>query len=189
MRRVRLAVAGLVAVAALAGCSGGEEAAQTLPSTSRTAASPSPTLPPLGPADFPVPPEARQQTPDGVKAFTDYYISLINRLETDLDSRYLKALSSACTECDRIAADADADKAKGYSYSGGTLTLTSKGAATLSQFSGEIAFVFDQAPLEIRDRQGKRIEDLSSPQLSSLPGGLSTVWSDDHWVVSSLSFG
>ena len=79
MRRVRLAVTGLVAVAALAGCSGSEEASQTLPATSRTSASPSATLPPLGPADFPVPAEARQQTAAGATAFIDYYLGLMNR--------------------------------------------------------------------------------------------------------------
>lgn len=189
MRLVRVAAAVVVGVAVLAGCSDGEKANETLPSTSSTAAETTDSLPPLGPPDLPMPAQAREQTPAGVAAFTDYYVALINRLQRDLDSTYLRLLSSSCAGCDRIATDADNDKAAGYSYRGGELVLTSKGAAVVDDEGGEIAFIVDQAPMEVVDSSGSPIPDLTFAQKNDLPGGLSTLWQKDHWVVSVLSFG
>src|SRR4051794_41564519 len=72
-RSLRL-VAGLAVAAALvAGCSSKHEANDTLPSASQTSASPS--LEPLGPADFPVPEEARTQDAAGAEAALHYYLA------------------------------------------------------------------------------------------------------------------
>jgi hypothetical protein len=189
MRPMRVAAAAVVGVAMLAGCSDGGTANETLPSTSTSAAQPSPRLAPLGPGDLPLPAAARDRTTAGVEAFTDYYIALINRLQSDLDSTYLRLFSRNCAGCDRIAGDADSDKASGFAYRGGTLTLTSKGNAALREDGGEIAFIVDQSPLEVVDSSGNPVPDLVFAQKTGLPGGLSTVWQKDHWVVSALSFG
>jgi hypothetical protein len=69
-------VAGLaVATALVGGCASKHEANDTLPSASET--SPSPSLEPLGPADFPVPAEARTQDAAGAEAALRYYLALI----------------------------------------------------------------------------------------------------------------
>jgi len=189
MRFVRVAAAAAVGVALLAGCSEGRQANETLPSPSSTTAPSSDALPPLGPPDLPMPIEAREQTEAGAQAFTQYYIALINRLPATLDSSPLKQFSSSCDTCDRIAQDADNDKTAGYTYRGGTLTITSLGAAALGNNSAELAFVVDQSPLDVLDAKGTPIADLSSPQLTGLPAGLSLRWSEGHWLVSTLSFG
>ena len=189
---MRLAVAGVGAVlvaAVLAGCSDSEQASTTLPSTSSAAASPSPRAELLQPSDLPLSAAARERTAAGVEAFTDYYIALINHLQVDLDSKYLRFYSKNCTDCDRISGDADSDRSAGYLYQGGTLTITSKGRASLTAEGGQIAFIVDQAPLRVLDRSGQPVAGLDAGQLTGLPGGLSTVWQGDHWVVSSLSFG
>ena len=55
-RRWTAAAVTCLATALLAGCSGGtQQASTTLPTTSAPPAAASPTLSPLGPADFPVP--------------------------------------------------------------------------------------------------------------------------------------
>jgi hypothetical protein len=190
MRRMRGVVATVLGLIFLAGCSDGGTANETLPSTSSTsAAETSDSLAPLGPSDLPLPAAARDRTAAGVEAFTDYYIALINRLQTDLDSSYLRSLSLNCEGCDRIASDADSDSAAGYTYRGGTLALTAKGVAILNDRGGEIAFVVDQAPMEIVDSTGAPVPNLVFAAKTGLPGGLSTVWQKDHWVVSALSFG
>ncbi|WP_222262243.1 DUF6318 family protein [Modestobacter marinus] len=189
MRLVRAAAAAVAGVALLAGCSEGRQANETLPSTSSTAAESSEALQPLGPPDFPMPIEARQQTEAGAQAFTHYYIALINRLPATLDASPLKEFSSSCETCDRIARDAESDKAAGYTYRGGTLSITSLGGAALSDDAAELAFVVDQAPLDVLDATGTPIAELSSPQLKDLPAGLSLTWSEGHWLVSNLSFG
>jgi hypothetical protein len=189
MRLAQVAAGVLVGVAVLAGCSSKEPANDTLPTPSATSAEASETLPPLGPADFPMPAEARERTAEGVEAFTGYYIALINRLLRDLDATYLTQFSRTCSTCDRIARDASSDKASGYSYQGGILTVTSLGLATLTDEGGELAFVVEQEALEVLDASGGPVPDLSTPRLTALPAGLSTVWDTDHWLVSSLSFG
>jgi hypothetical protein len=189
MRLARVAAGALVVGAVLTGCSGKQPANDTLPSAAPTSAESSESLPPLGPPDLPMPTEAREQTPAGVQAFTEYYISLINRLENDLDGSYLRNLSRNCDTCDRIAEDAESDALKGYVYKGGSLTISSMGTATLTQAGGEIAFTVNQAPLDVVAGDGRPVEELTAPQLSELPAGLTTVWSEDHWLISSLSFG
>lgn len=188
MRLVRVAVAAAAMATVLVGCSDGGTANETLPPSS-TSAETSESLAPLGPPDLPMPAEAQERTAAGVEAFTDYYIALINRLQSDLDSTYLRLLSRNCAGCDRIAGDADSDRAAGYGYRGGTLTLTSKGSAALGDGGAEIAFVVDQSPMEVVDSSGNPVPDLVFAQKTGLPGGLSTVWQKDHWVVSVLSFG
>jgi len=189
MRLVRMAAAALAGITLLAGCSDSGGANETLPSTSSTAAETSASLPPLGPPDLPMPAQAREQTPEGVRAFAKYYIELINIASSDLDATYLRSLSRDCDTCNRIADDAEDDRAAGYIYQGGALTITSIGDGALTAEGGEVAFVVDQAPLSVLDPAGQPVEDLTSPQLTDLPAGLSTVWDGDHWLVSSLSFG
>src|SRR5918993_1524107 len=84
VRDLRWLAAGfLVVTAVLTGCSEKQEANTTLPSTS--AAETTEALPELGPADFPVPDEARTKDAAGAEAFLRYYIGLINRTSDVLD--------------------------------------------------------------------------------------------------------
>jgi hypothetical protein len=43
--------------------------------------------------------------------------------------------------------------------------------------------------MEVVDSSGNPVPNLVFAQKTGLPGGLSTVWQKDHWVVSVLSFG
>jgi hypothetical protein len=87
---VRVVAGCLVAVAALSGCAQKQEASTTLPSGSSTSGE---ELPPLGPADFPVPDEARRQTEAGVLAFGNYYFDLSNSSLASRDTSQLRQLS------------------------------------------------------------------------------------------------
>ena len=95
-------VAGLVVgTALLTGCSEKVEANDTLPSTS--AAETTEALPPVGPADFPVPDEARTKDAAGAEAFLRYYIDLINRQQAIPAGQPLRDLGPDCQDCLRIA--------------------------------------------------------------------------------------
>ena len=118
-------VAGLAAGAVLlSGCSGQQEANDTLPGADATPSASEAELPPLGPPDLPMPAEARTQDAAGAEAFVRYYIDLINRTSTVMDAAPLREFSSNCEECSRLARDVDKDLATGYSYDGGQLTIT-----------------------------------------------------------------
>ena len=98
---VRGAVVGLLlATALLSGCAEKQEARDTLPTAS--AAPTTEALPELGPADFPVPDEARTKDAAGAEAFLRYYIEL------SIGSRRsrgqpLRDSAPDCQECLRIA--------------------------------------------------------------------------------------
>ena len=99
---VRLAACAVAASAVLTGCSEKQEASSSLPSA--TSAEPTQEeLPPLGPADMPMPAEARTQDAAGAEAFVRYYIDLINRTSTVMDAQPLRDFSDGCRDCDRIA--------------------------------------------------------------------------------------
>ena len=184
-RSLRL-VAGLaVATALVGGCSSKHEANHTLPSASETSASPS--LEPLGPADFPVPDEARQETEDGVVAFSTYYFELSNYLLKTLDSGPLRELSRNCQTCDDLADGYDADRASGYRYEGGDITVSSTGSALIHDGTAEIAIALHQDAVIVRDASGSEVPTKST-EAYSLSGGMGLVWDSQlsTWLVTQL---
>ena len=85
----------------------------TLPSTS--AAATTEALPPVGPADFPVPDEARTKDAAGAEAFLRYWIDLLNRQQAIPAGQPLRDLGPECHECLRIARNYDEAAACGPS--------------------------------------------------------------------------
>jgi hypothetical protein len=189
MRLVRVAATAVASVAVLAGCSDGGTANETLPSTSTSAAETSESLSPLGPPDLPMPAEAREQTAEGFSSFADYYISLINRLQGNLDSTYLRQFSRNCETCDRLASDADSDARKHFRYDGGTISITAIAPSSLTEAQAEVAFTVNQAAYSVLDESGQQVAGLAGEAAAGLPAGMQGVWSSDHWVVTNLSFG
>jgi len=124
MRVVAVAAAAVVGIAVLAGCSDGEQANDTLPSSSTTATEPSettPALPPMGPADFPMPVEAREMTEAGAEAFLEYYYALEARTTK---GEPLRQLSRNCQVCNYLADQRDADSQAGYVSHRGAYSIT-----------------------------------------------------------------
>ncbi|WP_369132401.1 DUF6318 family protein [Modestobacter sp. I12A-02662] len=187
MRFARVAAAAVAGVALLAGCSEGQQANETLPSTSSTAAPSSDALQPLGPPEFPVPDAAREQTPSGVAAFAAYYLDLSDFLLPSLDSQPLRELSRQCEVCDQLADGYDADRAAGYRYEGGGLTVTSTGTATVEGTHGELSFVLRQEPVAVYDANGDEIVERRSDSYE-LTGGMTLDWDSTRtcWIVTQL---
>lgn len=180
------ALAFLAAGAVLAsGCAEKQEPSTSAPTT---AAEASPTLPPLGPPDFPVPTEARQKTEAGVQAFTRYYIELSNRLLISLDSSPLRALSQGCEDCDSMARGLDKARAAGEHYEGGELAISWLSNAVVKGDSAEVAFLLQQAAVTVRNAQGSMVSEKSSDSFQ-ISGGLSLSWDADRatWVVTTFT--
>ena len=93
-RAARTMAALVVTGGVLTGCSEAEPAGQTLPTTSAQAAPTTEALPPLGPAGFPMAPEARQKTPERAVEFTRYYRTLGHQISEAIhDRQQLRDLS------------------------------------------------------------------------------------------------
>ena len=190
-RAARTMAALVVTGGVLTGCSEAEPAGQTLPTTSAQAAPTTEALPPLGPADFPMPPEARTQDGPGAEAFTRYYIGLINRTSTVMDAVPLREFSQGCADCDRIATDTENDAAQGYRYEGGELTITWMATSPTIGDTADVAFTVDQAPLRVLDNNDAIVPGLSFPAYADLQSGVLASWDSNRttWVVTTLTLG
>jgi hypothetical protein len=178
----------VIGTALLSGCAEKQEANATLPSTSA-----SPTteaLPEVGPADFPVPDEARTKDAAGAEAFLRYYIELINRQRAIPAGQPLRDLGPDCNDCWRIANNYDEVMAAGRRFDGGKLTLND---VTEPQFTGDetsINFGIRQEAVVLVDAAGTPV-DSGMPAQPNLSSGITLVWSeaDDSWLVVSMTLG
>lgn len=191
-RAARTAAALVVATAALAGCSEAEPASATLPSTSAQAAPTTEALPPLGPADFPVPPEAREKTPQGAVEFTRYYIALLWHLgRGPIDPQPLLDLSRGCRLCSQLAESYRSDIEAGYSYGDSTYQFTPYGPGVLSGDTAQVGFQFSEGAFVVFDAQGNRVEERSSQASEVLQSGTVLLWDQSRltWTVTELTIG
>ena len=192
MRLAQVTAGVVVAVAVLSGCSATEPANETLPAPSATSTAASETLPPLGPANFPVPAEAREKTPEGALAFGRYYMTLGDHIgNTDLDATPLLELSRDCSLCQQIARSFEQDRAAGYSYSHSSFTFNEYGLPTVTDDRAELGFVYSQSPYSVVDRSGKLVPARSGQATGQLQSGMLLRWDSAlrTWLVTSLTVG
>ena len=183
------AIALLVATAVLSGCSEKQEASTTLPTTS--AAETTQALPTVGPADFPVPDEARTKDAAGAEAFLRYWIDLLNRQQGIPAGQPIRDLGPECRECLRIAKAFDDAAAAGYRYEGGELSLNDVTEPRLKDDGASIAFGARVEPLTIRDAAGAPVPDGVGDLNPNASSGISLVWSEDvrSWLVVGMTIG
>ncbi|MGY2129973.1 hypothetical protein [Blastococcus sp. SYSU DS0617] len=194
MRRwtLRLTACLVAGCAALTGCSEKQEASRSLPSTSSAAPSKE-ALPPLGPADFPVPAEARAKTPDGALAFAEYYMMLGVKIgEGRVASDVLLDLSTdECRLCERIARSLAEDRAAGYTYLGNSTTFEELGPPLIDDESAEIGFLFSQSSYTVLDASGQEVPARAGQAAEDLQSGMILIWNSglSSWLVSNLTVG
>lgn len=184
-------VAGLAAGAVLlSGCSGQQEANDTLPGADATPSASEAELPPLGPPDLPMPAEARTQDAAGAEAFVRYYIDLINRTSTVMDAAPLREFSEGCEDCGRIAAATQDAAAIGQDYEGGEMTVLQSGEPLIEGGTAQMALRVDQAEFKVLDATGTPVEG-GSPAYSNVSGGAALEWDDQRqtWLMTQLTFG
>ncbi len=186
-------MAGVAGVAALTGCSAKQEASQSLPSASSSAAPTQDELPPLGPEDLPMPDEARTQDAAGAEAFVRYYFELLNRSLTDMDPQYLRLFArEGCNACDRVARETESDAAQGYAYRGGQLIIRGDMSVMMTGATeAQSAFVAEQAPMTVVGPNGAPAPGLAFDGKEALSSGTVTVWdtSTASWTLTELTLG
>jgi hypothetical protein len=186
--RLRRTVIGVVIGAALlSGCSEKQEANDTLPSTS--AAPTTEALAEVGPADFPVPDEARTKDAAGAEAFLRYWIDLMNHQRAIPAGQPLRDLGPECQECLRIARNYDEAAAAGNRYDGGELRLIDVAPPVIGGDEASINFNAGQAAVSLVDPSGVVINGL--PAENNLGSGISLVWTDAEksWAIAGFNIG
>ena len=191
MRRGAWATVLAVLALAVAGCSEPEQPSTSLPTAVSTSAEP--TLEPLGPADFPVPAEAREQTEAGAEAMAGYYLDLVDYYYADLPggsatAEWLSALSANCELCDYYAALYVSWAERGYRYEGGDLTLESFGAVRVEAGVADVPLFVNAAEGRLYDAEGQQILTDSTPAMRQ-SGGVALSWAADQtvWLVTQVN--
>jgi len=189
MRLRRTTAAVVVGIAVLAGCSNGETANETLPPATPSAAPTSEAPPPLGPTDFPVPPEARIESLTGATAFVDYYVTLMDRAQTRLTSEGLRELSSDCKSCIVFADGIDSYSSQGYRVEGGGIQLKGASDPVMINRRAEFSISVQQTMMKVLDPTGNPVGDLSTPDAAYPASGAAVVWSSttSSWLMAELT--
>ncbi|WP_347057423.1 hypothetical protein ABC795_12020 [Blastococcus sp. HT6-30] len=183
---VRTTVAVLLGSAVLTGCAEKQEASTTLPTTE---AAPTSGPPALGPADFPVPDEARTKDAAGAEAFLHYWIELLNRQRAIPSGDALRDLGPECQECLRIAHVYDEAAGSGRRFQGGDFSVESLGTPVIEDDEAVINFFAGQEAIALVDSAGATVENL--PTGSHLGSGMRLAWSPDQqgWLVTGFAIG
>jgi hypothetical protein len=179
----------MLATLALTGCSAKQEASDTLPTASATPSAEE--LPPLGPADFPVPGEARTKDAAGAEAFLRYYIELLNRQQAIPAGEPLRELSPECATCLRIARAFDDAAAAGHKYFGGELTLNDVTEPRIEGNTASLIFGTRVEAVSVRDGAGAPVPEGQGELLTNAGSGMTLTWSEEHhsWLAAGLTIG
>ena len=186
MRLVGMAVAAVVGLGLLAGCSSGRTANETLPPSASSPAETSATLPPLGPPDLPMPDEAREQTAAGAEAFLRYYMDVYTAAQASMDPTYMDQLSHDCETCNRIIGEINTDASAGYTYQGGEVTVEYVDTTNPKDSVAEAVFSLYQAPLAVVGQDGQPLPDLTFGERKSPGCGAILGWDrgEHTWVIN-----
>ena len=176
-----------MASALVAGCSDKVEANDTLPSTSPTKTTEA--LAEVGPADFPVPDEARTKDAAGAEAFLRYWVDLINRQRAIPAGQPLRDLGPECEQCLHFARVYDDAASKARHFEGGELTLNDVPSPVLVGDRAQVNFGAAQAALSLVDKAGAVIEAASAE--ANLPSGITLIWLENRrvWHVAGFTIG
>ncbi|MGY1780297.1 hypothetical protein [Geodermatophilus sp. SYSU D01036] len=167
-----------------------DEAPSTSLPTTSAPASTTEALPVVGPADFPVPPEARTQDAAGAEAFLRYWIDLLNRQQAIPAGQPIRDLAPNCNECWRIANNYDETASAGEKYVGGEVSLNDVPPAVLNGERAEVAFGARIEAVSIVDSSGA-VVDPGVPLQPNLGSGIRLLWSGAtrSWLVTEFNLG
>jgi hypothetical protein len=188
VRDLRWVAAGLIVGTTLVtGCSAKVEANDTLPSTS--AAKTTQALSPMGPADFPVPAEARTKDAAGARAFLDYWVALLNRQQAIPAGQPIRDLGRDCNECLRIARVYDESAAVGRSYEGGRLAVVNLASPIVEGDETTVSFTASEEATRLVDASGATVQSVDGAD--DLSSGVHLSWSDKSqcWLVTAFTLG
>jgi hypothetical protein len=188
MRLGRTTAAAVVGMAVLAGCSDAGTANETLPPITSSAAPTSEALQPFGPADFPVPLEAREQTEAGALAAGRYFLQMTVRAYQRGDADSVMELSRDCEYCDSLIAGIREDAKAGHTVTGGDISFEDAGQAVLTGDQSEVAFTIAQTPLTVSDTNGSVLPERAQPGFRVFTA-LAATWSEQSriWIVNQVT--
>jgi hypothetical protein len=187
----RAAVAGLLlSTALLSGCAEKTEARDTLPTAS--AAPTTEELPSVGPADFPVPDQARTKDAAGAEAFVHYFVELLNKQQDVPAGQPIRDLGPDCQECFRIANDLDEAAAAQRRFQGGELSVAGDFGTTLKDDGTvNLSFIARVEGGALVEPSGTPVPGTEAGPVDRLPSAVLLEWSVETqcWQVKAMNLG
>lgn len=192
LRRLLASVLLLAIAASASGCSDDRvRPSDTLPPLPSTSATATPTEDPPGATGYPLPEEARTYTPEGARAFFDYFIAVVNASSAVNDPIPLRELGQGCEFCDELTQRLQQNATDGVTVVGGDLVLTAVGEAVIGPLENGaegagMVFRLTQQPAQAFDAAGALISD--TPEIG-VDGTVELAWLADQrdWLVSLFS--
>ncbi|MGI8721969.1 MAG: hypothetical protein ACR2JG_07045, partial [Geodermatophilaceae bacterium] len=156
-----------------------------------TSASPTTTEDPPGATGYPLPEEARAYTPEGARAFFDYFIAVLNASRPLHDPVPIREITQGCEYCDELSARYTQAGVDGITIVGGDVVLTAVGEPVLGPLENGavgagMVFRLIQQPAQTLDAAGALISD--TPEIAA-EGTIELAWLAEQrdWLVSVYS--
>jgi hypothetical protein len=130
-----------------------------------------------------IPAAAQQRTPEGAKAFAEFYYEVLSDSQYRADSSQLRALHAAsCVACQAFAKKADEMKQRGQHVDSRSLTVDDAVVTPTSVRNGFVIDVLaDDRPSNVVDANGSVV---SSSKGAKLTFRTQVVWISSGWKVA-----
>ncbi|MGY1605245.1 DUF6318 family protein [Geodermatophilus sp. SYSU D00815] len=170
----------------VSGCSSKQEANDTLPTAEETTSSP--TLEPLGPPDFPVPEEAREESDEGARLAAEYFLALTGYAIDNLESSPLRELSHDCAYCSNLAQTIESEAAAGHRFVGGEVLVGSDAQVSRTGPSAEVYLGVRQSALDVIDASGQSVPGRAQPEFD-VSASVLLHWNKAtrSWIVTQVA--
>jgi hypothetical protein len=167
------------------------------PTSSSTSAQPPHPTPPSVPADVPrtgpntkpgekppvMPLEATQHTPEGAKAFAEFFVKTIDWGYATTSSTYMRHYFTACAGCAAFSKTIEKDAAAKRRYVGGRLTIRSSRLVSVPR-DARVVVTVDGTAREVVTDRGRFVR--ADPAYPNLRFGITSRWRSGSWRVIDL---
>ncbi|HEY2299235.1 MAG TPA: DUF6318 family protein [Jatrophihabitans sp.] len=164
--------------------------------SSMSVAPPQPTRPSV-PADVPrtgpntkpgekppvMPLEATQHTPEGAKAFAEFFIKTIDWGYATTSSTYMRHYFTRCSDCDAVVRTINKDARLHHRYIGGRLVEQSATLVPVPR-NARVVVTVDGTAREVVTQHGDFVS--ADPAHPGLKFGVTTRWMHAQWQVVDL---
>jgi Family of unknown function (DUF6318) len=134
-----------------------------------------------------MPLEATQHTPDGAKAFAEFFIKTIDWGYATTSSTYMRHyFQKSCIGCRSTADALDKARRQQHHFIGDRFTIRSvseTGRATSTTI--HLLATFDVQSVEVVDEHGESVD--ASPAVNGFRERVSASWLTDHWLVHEFA--
>jgi hypothetical protein len=132
-----------------------------------------------------MPLEATQHTPEGARAFAEFFIKTIDWGYATTSSTYMRHyFQKSCIGCISTARALDSAARAQHHFIDDRFTVQTIEAQSSSMVAPRILIKFDVSSSEVVDKNGKFVD--GEPALTNLHERMTLSWHSDHWRIDEF---